>query len=359
MAEKTKIRHQSIITYVANGTTIFNTIFLILHICFGLFFHANNAMIMLYYNYISIAIYLIGYVLIYKELANPYSVIANVEVYIFMLLAVYCLGWDYGFQQYCIIFVVSLMFTDFFTNQQHHLNKLTIALIAINVITYLGLRIFTFNVAPIYILESKTPAHLFFIGNSIIAFTFLIAYSFMYSQTVFRLEKSLVEVATKDALTGLYNRRKMQDILHAMSEILSASGHQICIAIVDIDNFKSINDTYGHNAGDEVLRTIANIFLNIQKESENFNACRWGGEEFLIFYRNRSENQDEAFKEFDNLRKQIEDATVTYDNHKIHFTATIGLTFYQENCTIADMIKRADEHLYYGKEHGKNVVIRD
>lgn len=359
MAKATTVRHQSIISYVVNGTTIFNTIFLILHICFGLFFHANDTTILLNYNYISIAVYIIGYVLIFKNIAKPYSALVNLEVYIFMLTAVYCLGWDYGFQQYCIIFVISLLFTDFFSNQQHHLNKSTIVLIVLNVFTYLALRVFTFNHMPVYTLESKTPAHIFFICNSIIAFTFLIAYSFLYSQTVFRLEKSLVDVATKDALTGLFNRRKMQDILNTMSEILSASGHQICIAIVDIDNFKKINDTYGHNAGDEVLRTIANIFLTIQQESENFSACRWGGEEFLIFYRNRSENNDTAFQEFDNLRKQIENATVNYNNHEIHFTATIGLTFYQENSTISDMIKRADDCLYYGKEHGKNVVIRD
>lgn len=346
-------------SYVVDKTTIFNTILLILHIGFGLFFHTNGATTMLYYNYFSIAVYLIGYVLIYKQLATPYSVLTNVEVYFFMLFAVYCLGWNYGFQQYCIIFVVSLLFTDFFTNQQHHLNNLTIILIALNVFTYFAMRIVTFNVEPVYILDSRLPEQLLFLCNSVIAFTFLIAYAFVYSQTVFRLEASLVEVATKDALTGLYNRRKMQDLLNAMSEVLSSSEHQICIAIVDIDDFKKINDTYGHNAGDEVLKKIANIFLNLQTESDNFNACRWGGEEFLIFYCNQSANADEAFQEFDNLRQQIEDATVTYNNQEIHFTATIGLTFYQENSTITDMIKRADDHLYYGKEHGKNMVIRD
>lgn len=354
---KIQARNQSIVSYVVNGTTIFNTIFLLLHTFFGFFFKSSNAQILYYYNFLSIATYLVGYIVLYKNITGLYTLMVNAEVCIFMILATVCLGWNYGFQQYCIIFVVSLLFTDYYTNQAHKLRTLTIALIALVIGTYLGLRIWTYYQPYVYHLQNPTPERIFFIANSIIAFSFLIAYSGLYSQTVFRLEQTLVDVATKDSLTGLYNRRKMHDLLNAMSEILAGEGNQICIGMLDIDNFKKINDTYGHDAGDEVLKTLAGVLLKKQAGTDGFQACRWGGEEFLVFYRMNHQDNTEIIREFDELRQQIARQTVNCNEHEINVTVTIGLAFYKEGTSITDMIKLADDNLYKGKTSGKNVVI--
>lgn len=358
MENTAKMRHPSIYAYVKRGTTICNTIILFLHIFFGFFFSDINATILFYYNAVSIATYLAGYMILYKNRSDLYSVLINAEVFIFMILTTIGLGWEYGFQQYCFIFVVSLLFTDYSINKERHLKKSTIVMIALDMITFVSLRIWTYHQPCIYSIEGSISPRIFFIANSMIAYAFLIVYSYLYSQTVYRLEKTLVDVATKDSLTGLYNRRKMHDLLNAMSELLATSYNQMCIAMLDIDNFKRINDTYGHDVGDEVLKSLASLLLDKQAKEDGFQACRWGGEEFLVFYRKNHQNTSEIIDEFEELRQQIECCkTVVCGEHKVKFTVTIGLAFYDGNSSITELIKLADNNLYEGKSSGKNVVI--
>lgn len=357
MSKNLQIRHQSIVSYVIKGTTIFNTILLLLHTFFGFFFHSCNATVMYYYNFLSIAVYILGYVILYKNISNVYITLVNAEVYIFMTLGTLYFGWDYGFQQYCIIFVVSLLFTDYCVNQNHTLRKSTILLTLFNIGTYLFLRLWTYYHPHMYVLQTQIPEHIFFIANSIIAFTFLIAYFYLYSQTVFRLEQALVDAATKDALTGLYNRRKMQDLLNALSEVLALPNQKMCIAMIDIDNFKKINDTYGHDSGDEVLRALADILHQKQMKEESFQACRWGGEEFLILYRKNHEHESDIIQEFDQIRQQIAQTTITHNDTEIHFTITAGIAFHKGNLTITETVKLADNNLYEGKHSGKNMIV--
>lgn len=184
------------------------------------------------------------------------------------------------------------------------------------------------------------------------------AYSYLYSQIVLRLELALVDAATKDSLTGLYNRRKMQDLLNAMSELLASNSPRICIAMIDIDNFKHVNDTYGHDAGDEVLKTMANVLLSKNSEDtrDTFYSCRWGGEEFLIFCRTEH-SDEEIISEFETLRQEITEQTIVYNDNEIKFSATIGLAFYRDGLTITEMVNTADEKLYEGKKSTKNIVV--
>lgn len=358
MSKSGSAKFQSIGDYIKNGATILNTFFLLLHIFFGLFFYANGTAILFYYNFLSIAIGVIGYVLLYRELSNLYSAITNIEIFVFMILCTLCLGWEYGFQQYCMIFVVSLLFTDYSLNKDHKLRKNTICMLALVVIAYFSLRVWTFSHPYVYKLPHDTSAHTFYVVNSFLTFVLLMTYSYLYSQIVLRLELALVDAATKDSLTGLYNRRKMQDLLNAMSELLISSSPRICIAMIDIDNFKRINDTYGHDAGDEVLKTMANVLLskNSEDTQDTFYSCRWGGEEFLIFY--RTEHSDkEIISEFEALRQEITEQTIVYNDNEIKFSATIGLAFYRDGLTITEMVNTADEMLYKGKRNTKNIVV--
>lgn len=347
----------SIGTYVRKGTTLLNTAFLIMHICFSFFFNRYDIDIMTYFNNGSIALYIICYYLLYKGWDSFYIVFANLEVYLFMILAIICLGWNYGFQQYCFVFVASLLFTDYYSNNKHKLSKITAALIFVVVFTFVALRIATYYHDHIYVVPVVLSERAFYTVNSMIAFIFLIVYFYFYSQTVMRLEKQLIDVAQKDALTGLCNRRRMQEIFENVLEHHSEANDHICIGMIDIDSFKNINDTYGHDAGDEVIRTLARALLDKHSENKNFQPCRWGGEEFLILYQRYDLTKEEVIREFDALRQKIADTAVMHNGTEIHFTITLGLSFYNNHASISEMIKHADTNLYHGKANGKNVVI--
>ncbi len=348
-------RQNSINSYVTKATYIINTLLLLYHVFFGFLFYKNQAHYLYYFNYISILTYLVCYFILYKQKSYLYIAVVFLEIYVFMLLSVIGIGWDYGFQQYCFSFVASLLFTDFYMNKRHKLRKTTILFIILNVITYLFMRLWTYKQPYIYVIADTSLIPTFYITNAIITFGFLILYFCIYSNTVLRLEQSLVEAASRDPLTGLRNRRGMQDLLSTVPN--TSLPYQMCIAMIDIDNFKKINDTYGHDIGDEVLIALANILLERHTQNQSFHVCRWGGEEFLIFYRKYKKTEQEVYLQFDELRKQIAKTVLHFNDLEISFTITTGLSLYNKNMSIEDMIKQADANLYFGKEHGKNVVI--
>lgn len=348
-------RQISINSYVTKVTYIINTMLLLYHIFFGFLFYRNQADFLYYFNYISILTYLVSYFILNRQKPFLYIAVIFLEIYLFMISAVIGIGWDYGFQQYCFSFVASLLFTDFYVNKRHKLRKSTICFIILNILTYLFMRLWTYKQPYLYSLEDKSLIPIFYITNAFITFGFLVIYFCLYSSTVLRLEKSLLEAATRDPLTGLRNRRGMQDLLSTVPVINLP--YNMCIAMIDIDNFKKINDTYGHDIGDEVLIALANILLDRHTQNQSFHVCRWGGEEFLIFYRKYKKTEQEVYLEFDELRKQIAKTVLHFNDLEISFTITTGLSLYKKDISIEDMIKQADANLYFGKEHGKNVVI--
>jgi diguanylate cyclase (GGDEF)-like protein len=126
-----------------------------------------------------------------------------------------------------------------------------------------------------------------------------------------------------------------------------------CVAFCDIDNFKRINDSYGHDCGDEVLRHITKLIKN---EMTGCPICRWGGEEMVILMKDY--DLAVAKEKMEYVRKCVETNPTVFYNKRISVTITIGL---EENKDIyktpEEVIKVADERMYYGKQHGKNIVI--
>ena len=122
-------------------------------------------------------------------------------------------------------------------------------------------------------------------------------------------------------------------------------------AMSDIDNFKRINDTYGHNGGDEVLRTVAETIKNV---CGGCTVARWGGEEFLIV---SEEDISEGQEMLERLRRTIESNPVSFEGQEIKVTITIGAASKRTEQTIDQWVQEADNRLYYGKNNGKNRVI--
>ena len=122
--------------------------------------------------------------------------------------------------------------------------------------------------------------------------------------------------------------------------------------MADIDAFKQINDRYGHNAGDYVLREVARI---MQEVCSGSTISRWGGEEFLILSSGKAGTDGVTLIE--KLRSTIENADFVFEGEPLHVTITAGISGFSSDRIIDKWVSEADDNLYYGKNHGKNTVV--
>lgn len=162
----------------------------------------------------------------------------------------------------------------------------------------------------------------------------------------------IINHANRDFLTGLYNRRYF--FKHANEYFNQAVEEQsnFTIAMIDIDNFKYINDTYGHDAGDEVIVSLSEIARS--SVNQNDIVARFGGEEFCIMLRNIS--TENALSTFERLRNKVENTIVTTESHQeITYTVSIGLALEPEE-SLDETINKADMMLYNAKQNGKNQI---
>jgi len=169
-----------------------------------------------------------------------------------------------------------------------------------------------------------------------------------------RVDKGL-ELSVIDQLTGLYNRRYMMNQLHQFMQRSVMGGRPVSVMMADIDHFKSVNDTYGHDAGDEVLQEIATRLRENVRPMDI--VCRPGGEEFLVIMPETA--GDRAAAAAERIRRAVaaEPFFVGRSGLKIPVTVSVGVsTISGEQDTIADLTKRADQALYQAKTTGRNRV---
>ena len=166
------------------------------------------------------------------------------------------------------------------------------------------------------------------------------------------MQKQLQLLAARDGLTGLYNRRH---ILERIEEKLpEISRHQLnfCLVMMDIDHFKNVNDEFGHGAGDEVLRTTAQILAQQLRQGDM--VARYGGEEFLMLL--PMTELSSATLLVERLRAGIEKQTYQFEGTTISVTASFGITQHAPQDSADKMIDRADKALYQAKLAGRNCV---
>lgn len=164
------------------------------------------------------------------------------------------------------------------------------------------------------------------------------------------------KLATLDGLTELYNHRYFQDALRKQMDISRRYNQPFSLIIVDIDFFKKFNDTYGHQAGDAVLRQVAKILKNNSRATDY--VCRYGGEEMTIILPNT--NAEDALFNANRICKAVADTPFQLTPvDKVNVTISLGVSTFPENAqTPQDLIEWADKGLYYAKEHGRNQVGR-
>ena len=325
---------------------IVNTIILIL--VFGLmaFFRICDVDFLVYFSIPTAMIYIIGYYLIHKELLSFYARVVYFWLTFYMGLTTVCLGYGYGFHLYCFSVIPTIFVTEYLTFKlEGRMLKAVPISIAIAVF-YILCTGYTAYFGPLYQRDQKIAAF-FWMFNALAVFGFLLGYCNYLITSIISSEKMLIDAAHTDRLTKLYNRHYMLDRL---KEVSSENKHSF-LAMSDIDNFKKINDTYGHNGGDEVLKVIA------EKLKDHCSGCqvaRWGGEEFLILSSEPLTNGKEMLEE---LRKKIENEPVIFEGKEIRVTLTIGMSVRETDQSIDSWIQDADNKLYYGKNNGKNRVV--
>ena len=167
------------------------------------------------------------------------------------------------------------------------------------------------------------------------------------------LVEELEKYVNYDTLTHLLNRRSMDNYLQAAHRQAKTGQATFCLMMMDIDDFKKVNDTYGHDCGDEVLKYVAHtISTGVKKNDYVF---RWGGEEILVLL---NTDFDKALAVAERIRADIARDPVDYrGTTKVPVTITIGVSPYTAGATIQQMMDDADAKLYYGKKHGKNQVV--
>ncbi len=200
----------------------------------------------------------------------------------------------------------------------------------------------------------KLDENLFIMHNfwllSSCSFGFLIAFLFeRFSKTIFLNNERLQELTFIDNLTGLFNRKKLNEVLSTEISRCKRYEHPLGLIILDIDSFKMVNDTYGHQIGDKVLIELSTILKQHIRSTDL--SVRWGGEEFVIVCLETSLEGTLILAE--NLREVVESYNFSSIGNK---TISLGISEYKKEDTPDSLIKRADDALYLAKKNGKNRI---
>lgn len=308
------------------------------------------------FNIISVLIYLSSTLLIRKEKYIQVYWITYLEIIIHSYVTAFIIGWHFGFAQY----IIGLIPVGYYTCYTMTTNrrKMVIASCSSLVATaaYLSCKLLSYYTAPAYQSNMLSWELAMYLFNSVCTFLFVIVFSllFIYDMNLSRIRlvhqnEILEKLASIDPLTGLYNRRSMDVFLQ--QALKSDSG--FCLIMCDIDDFKKVNDTYGHDSGDIVLKEVSQIV--IQQIKSHGYVCRWGGEEILILVNTPAKEFTKNIAE--NIRRNVANHLFETGNHWIHCTLTLGVSVYREGDTIEETITTADYNLYQGKRNGKNTVV--
>ncbi len=263
--------------------------------------------------------------------------------------------WLFGPDSCFQIFPPFLIIIFFFASYDSFWRKIVFALITF--VVYMGMGIY-YGTRPPFL--TITPLAQRYVRDScmfiVMLCTCIAAHAFSkdsqrMENKLIKYNKKLREKASTDPLTGLNNRGHAMEYLQ---QFVKRADESICsICICDIDHFKNVNDSFGHDIGDKVLREVARVLLD--NSGENGFVARWGGEEFFLAFPDM--NGDEAYGVLLNIQNKMRDAVVTVRDIEIRVTLTYGLTEYDKSKPLGDNIKEADNMLYMGKEQGRNRIV--
>lgn len=326
---------------------------LLVHIILFFVFLALKVYPMVIFNMASIVCYIVCGRHIAREEYKFFYYISCIEIMLHSFMATIMVGWDYGFSMY-IIAIVPVMFYMHFTLDGDSTVKQSLVLGICAAFCFILCRFFSFTMEPLYE-TSQAVSVAMYVFNTICAFVMINMFCTIFiveikaSHAVLAEQNAeLNQMASVDTLTGLLNRRSMSKFLARAME----SGNTFSVIMCDIDDFKRINDTYGHECGDIVLKEISNTIRDSLRDVDF--VCRWGGEEILILASKTPIAG--AVLVAERIRHKIEQLCIEYGGSSVKCTITLGAAEYSGEKKIEDLLNIADGRLYKGKKNGKNCV---
>lgn len=319
----------------------------LLHLFYMILFAVLGFISAMFYNLTSAAFYSAVLLLVIKKQKYAWAVsLIHIESICFVILMTILFGWDCAFYMFLTAMASLVYFCPFSLTYVPYLFSL------LHITVFFLLRYYTITAAPLCVVRAPFD-QVFFLYNCLGSFIMILyaAYVSRVSAAVGKEEllirnHTLQELTNYDQLTGLYSRHYLREC-HSVCE-----NHESFLAIGDIDDFKHVNDTYGHICGDVILRDLAELMRKVL--DPNAFLCRWGGEEFVFVFSNI--DQTEAREQMNLLCDAVSDHCFAYHGEQIHITMTFGLAQGRYQQPLSQWIEQADELLYMGKREGKNRV---
>lgn len=354
----------------------------IMHFTYLIEFLAFGFNIMALFNIFSISMYLACTIDCFRGKIGKHSkhwinaIFGEIVVHAF--LCTIFQGFDNGFFVYYMLTIPVASYCLFFYENGKRFFKRIIIYTLIAVVFLIVSVVFVKNFGSVYIMmsigsindgklsdfetEILRDVNIFYAMAALCAFTLMFFVEiFSALQKLNEKNSELEYIAEHDSLTGLYNRHALWSYFDGLSK----SGESFCVILGDIDDFKKVNDTYGHDCGDLVLKNVASIILDEVKEGDI--AVRWGGEEMLMILLG---GRSECLSRAERVRARINELKIIHDGENVKVSMTLGLVDHSEieersesekvkhsSTNMDSLITIADKRLYDGKNSGKNKVV--
>ena len=331
------------VTYLANLSL------LIIHFAFLIFYLYNGYLPLIIIDSISVILYLYYYFFGIKN-STKFGFFTYFLILTHTIMATILFGWNPGFNLW-LFALICAFFLPSFGNIDNKPVKRPVIMGLFYILTFYILGTITGNyIEPTYKLSLEETRILYTI-NSGLTFAVITAFTYFYT-TREKMNRDILKYkADYDLLTGLRNRRAMNQII---DERIDEKARAFPLAILDIDLFKNINDTYGHETGDIILRDLASLMRRM--ECKDIICSRWGGEEFLILGPSNMTKKEFVIM-MNNFRELIEKTEFKTTKGILKITVSIGTSRYKADSFIKIAINEADQNLYKAKQSGRNKVI--
>ncbi|MHA6492882.1 GGDEF domain-containing protein [Pseudomonas borbori] len=307
-------------------------------------FHWLGSPILAWVNILSISIYLCAYLLLRRRRNTLAVALIWFEVLAHSTLGIIMLGWESGLYYYMLPFIPLTIAS---TTSGRAFASVT-ALWAY----FLGLYLLTqFWLEPIQPISAQATVVLHAVIITVV-FAMLIYLAYLQIRAVSIAQRRLKTLATTDSLTGLFNRRYAIEV--ANYEILrrTRTPGPLALLIADLDHFKTVNDLHGHEGGDQVLKTVAQVLRKCVRSQDT--VARWGGEEFLILL--PDSNLQQAQEVAQRIRADVQALALQINGVPVQVGLTLGVSLHRDGERLEECLDRADRALYAGKNSGRNRV---
>ncbi|BAK73561.1 GGDEF domain-containing protein [Arcobacter sp. L] len=337
---------------LVNIISLVNFIFILNMIIIDFFINKTHylSIVLLFVSFVM----LLPYYLNYKKRYIASRIAFLIFAYISICFLAIVFGKEFYFQYYLVPGVgMSLIFF------RDEIGKKKWIFTFAGIPLWIFLEIWFFYNPALVILDGKYVSIISYFSSFLIFATAIVMFGVFTHESdkqlinISRMNKKFKQLANVDALTGLYNRRFIDEQMDLIFKTAKEDKSFLSLVIFDIDFFKKVNDTFGHDAGDKVLQMIAKL------ANENFRQTdlvgRIGGEEFCIIFTNT--NKENVLKIVDRFRKTIEEQTVVYEQKNIKITSSFGISYLSQKIdSYTDLFKNADEALYKAKKDGRNRI---